>query len=122
MGSLIGLLVGKQLFGKTITEGFARWIVIIGTFLTVLGALAGVWALVKHDIIKGHEQKLEQRAKPATDKAATERANDTIANSKNEEELHNAVHSVPDAAPAGPSHQLACQRLRHIGKHPASCR
>jgi hypothetical protein len=69
-----------------------------------------------------HDQKLEQRAKPATDQAATERAHDTIVTqAKNEQEAHDAVHAVPDAAPAGPSHALACKRLRDHGRHPASC-
>jgi hypothetical protein len=75
-----------------------------------------------HNVVKAHEAAVQNRAAPATDKAATERANDTIANSKHEEELHNAVHSVPDAAPAAPSHALACKRLSNAGKHPASCR
>jgi hypothetical protein len=92
-----------------------------GVLLLILAAFIAV-KIHDHRVIKAHEQELEQRAKPATDKAASERASDTITNAKHEEELHNAVHSVPDAAPAGPSHALACERLRHAGKHSASCR
>jgi threonine dehydrogenase-like Zn-dependent dehydrogenase len=95
---------------------------IIGAGVVFL--LLAIFAAVKihdHRVIAAHEAKLEHRAKPATDQAATERANDTIAQAKNEEEAHNAVHSVPDAAPAGPSHALACKRLRDHGRHPASC-
>lgn len=117
MGSLIGLLVARG-----VSPGLARVIAYAGFAISAFLLLWGAKALYDHAVVAKHEQKLEQRAKPATDKAAAERANDTIANSKNEEELHNAVHSVPDAAPAGPSHALACKRLSNAGKHPASCR
>jgi hypothetical protein len=108
--------------GIGIPERF-RKAAIIGMAIVLLIVIFGA-AKCTYDrsVIKAHEQKLEQRAKPATDKAASERAADTTNNAKREEELHNAVHSVPDAAPAGPSHALACERLRHAGKHPASCR
>jgi hypothetical protein len=101
---------------------FAK-LAVIGSAIVLLVTVFGV-AKCAYDrsVIRQHEQKIEQRAKPATDKAASERARDTIVNLKNEEELHNAVHSVPDAAPAGPSHALACKRLSNAGKHPASCR
>lgn len=89
--------------------------------LALLGALWGFKTLYDHRVVANHEAKVEQRARPATDKAATERANDAINQAKNETEAHDAVHSVPDAAPAGPSHALACQRLRKLGRHPASC-
>ena len=89
--------------------------------LLIGGALWGGKCVYDKNVISKHEQQLQQRAKPATDKAAAERAKDTIAQAKNEKEAHDAVHSVPDAVPAGPSHALACKRLRDRGRHPASC-
>jgi hypothetical protein len=112
-----------SLFGKLGIPPQFRKAALIGTAVVLLIALLAIGKCAyDRSVIRQHEQKLEQRAKPATDKAASERAADTINNAKREEELHNAVHSVPDAAPAGPSHALACERLRHAGKHPASCR
>lgn len=93
----------------------------VGVLLFVLAAFAVV-KIHDHRVVANHEAQIQKRAAPATDRAADERANDTIANAKNEEELHNAVHSVPDAAPAGPSHALACKRLSNAGKHPPACR
>jgi hypothetical protein len=108
-------LLGPK-FGK-----FAKPVVFAILGLLLVAALWGGKCAYDKSIIEKHDAKIIERAKPATDKAADERAKDTIAQAKNEEEAHNAVHSVPDAAPAGPSHALACQRLRKLGRHPASC-
>jgi hypothetical protein len=94
---------------------------IYGVFgLLILAALWGGKCAYDKSVITKHDQKLEQRAKPATDQAATERAHDTIVQAKNEQEAHDAIHAVPDAAPAA-SHALACQRLRKRGHAPAAC-
>lgn len=96
---------------------------LIYAVLTLLAVVAIVVAFRVHDhrVIAANNAKIEARAKPATDQAATERANDTIAIQQNETEAHNAVHSVPDAASAGPSHALQCQRLRKLGRSVAAC-
>lgn len=111
--SLVGGLGIPPQFRKAFVIGMGVLLLLIAIFVAV--------KIHDHNVVKGHEQKLEQRAKPATDRAANERANDTIKNAKSEEEAHNAIHSVPDAAPAGPSHQLACKRLRDHGRRPPSC-
>jgi type II secretory pathway component PulJ len=117
MGTIIGALMARGL-----SEKVARLVAYLGGALLLLGAFAGLVAAYNHHVIGQHEAKIIARAKPATDQAANERAVDTITNAKNEEEAHNAIHSVPDAAPAAPSHQLACQRLRKLGRNPAACR
>ena len=120
MGSIIGSLVGKTIFGRTITEPIARFIATAGLVLILIAAVGGLWAAVKHDVISSHdakaELKTEQKIAPATNNAATARANDTILITQNETEAHNAIHSVPDAAPAAPSVRLGCERLRRSGK------
>jgi type VI protein secretion system component VasK len=122
MVSIIGWLIGKKIFGAVIGEKGARVIATLGLFLLVLGILGTVVAMIRRDAVDDHQAKVERRAAPATDQAAAERARDTIKQAKNEQEAHDAVHSVPDAAPAGPSHALACQRLRKLGRNPPSCR
>jgi choline-glycine betaine transporter len=122
MGSLIGLVAGRTLFGKTITDAAAKWIVSAGLFLAALLFLFGLWSWVKHDIIAQHDAKLEQRAKPATDKAADERANDAIENARNEKEAHDAIAAQPDQPISPTSRALSCKRLHDIGRNPPACR
>lgn len=101
---------------------FAKYAVVAALIALAVAFLSLGKCAYDRSVIKDHEAEIQQRAKPATDKAADERAKDTIAQAKNEQEAHNAVHSVPDTAPAGPSHALACQRLHKLGRNPASCR
>jgi hypothetical protein len=113
---LLGLIVRAG-----VPQRFAKPVLYLAAALALL--VAAIVALRLHDrrVVDQHEAKIEQRARPATDQAATERANDAIANAKNEQEAHDAIHAVPDAAPAAPSHALACERLRKLGRHPAAC-
>jgi hypothetical protein len=90
--------------------------------LALFGALWGLKSLYDHSVIDKHEAKLERRAAPATDKAASERAADTIRNDKHEEDLHDVIAAQPDQPIAPTSRALACQRLRNAGKHPPACR
>lgn len=113
---IIGLLTARGA-----SPALAKAIAYAGLALLILGALWGGKCAYDRSVVNKHEQQIEKRAKPATDQAATERANDTIAIQQNETEAHNAVHSVPDAAPAGPSHALNCQRLRKLGRSVAAC-
>jgi disulfide bond formation protein DsbB len=75
MGTIIGLLTARGL-----SETAARLIAYVGGALLLLGAFAGLVAAYNHHIIGQHEAKIEKRAAPATNQAATERAHDTITN------------------------------------------
>lgn len=108
--------------GWGVPAKFAKPVLIAGLFALALAAFGLGKCAYDRSVISNHEAKIERRAKPATDKAASERATDTIANAKHEQELHDAVHSVPDAPPSGPSHALACKRLRDSGRNPPACR
>lgn len=94
------------------------WVVLV--IVLVLGFGVAKCAYDRH-VEKNYVNKIQERAAPATNQAATERANDTYNNAKKEQERHDAVHSVPDAVPAGPSHALACKRLHDLGRHPPAC-
>lgn len=122
MGSIIGMLVGKQIFGQVIDERLARIIANIGIFLLFAGVLGGVYACVRSDAVSDHEVKIEQRAQPATNKAADERAKDEIHNSKQQEERRDVIEAQPDQPIAPTSRALACKRLSEAGKHPPACR
>ena len=91
----------------------------------VLLLVGAIFAAVKlHDrrVVASHEAQIQQRAAPATDQAATERANDTIATTRHEEELHNVIAAQPDQPIAPTSHALSCKRLHDAGRNPPACR
>lgn len=117
MGGLVALALKLG-----IAPRFAKFAVIAALVFGTLTLLGIAKCTYDRNLIKSHEAKIQERARPATDKASEERARDTIVQAKNEQEAHNAIHSVPDAAPAGPSHALACERLRKRGNAPAACR
>lgn len=117
MGSLIGLLIARGW-----SERAARVISYAGLVLLLLGASAGLVAAYNHRVIGRYQQKQEQRARPATDKAADERANDATANAKHEQEMHDVIAAQPDQPIAPTSRALACERLRRAGRHPPACR
>jgi predicted lipid-binding transport protein (Tim44 family) len=122
MGSLIGLLVGKQIFGKVISERMARVIAHAGLFLLVAALIVGVIVWIRRDAVDDHEAKIAQRAAPATDRAASERATDTIANSRSAQERHDVIAAQPDQPIAPTSHALSCKRLRDAGVDSPACR
>jgi hypothetical protein len=105
-----------------VSQRFAK-IAVIASVVTLLIVGLGV-AKCAYDasVIENHEQKIEQRARPATDKAADERANDTIANAKSEQEMHNAIAAQPDQPIAPTTRALSCERLRRAGRTPPACR
>jgi ABC-type nickel/cobalt efflux system permease component RcnA len=117
MGTIIGALVAKGL-----SEKVARAIAYAGLALVIILAMWGGKRAYDRSVIAHHEATIARKAAKATDQAATERAADTIANAKHQQELHDAIHSVPDAPPAGPSHALACKRLHDLGRDPPACR
>lgn len=118
MGALIGAIIARTGW----SEAIARAAAYASLALVVLGASWGAKCAYDHAVIAKHDAKVQQQATKATDQAATERANDTIAVAKSEQEKHDVIHSVPDAAPAGPSHALACKRLHDLGRDPPACR
>lgn len=74
-------------------------------------------------LIRDHDAAREAVAKGARDQAADQRAADTIANAKNEKDLHDAIDAAPRGGELSPAaHALACERLRKLGRIPAACR
>lgn len=114
MGTIIGFFVSKGL-----SEKAARALSYVGLFLLIGGTLLGLKLAYDHRLIANHdlknEVKVQKKLQPANDHAANDRAANTIAINQTETEAHNAIHSVPDAAPAAPSVRLGCDRLRRAG-------
>jgi hypothetical protein len=101
---------------------FAAPLIYAFYIIVAVGGFFGLKALYDSSVINKHEQKIERRAAPATNRAADQRANDTITNTKNEEEMHNVIAAQPDQPIAPTSHARACLQLRRAGRSSAACR
>lgn len=117
MGSLIGLLVARGL-----SERAARALAYVGLLLLILSMIGGGVALVRHDAVSDYQTKIEKKAAKAVDQAASERANDAIANAKSEQEMHDVIQAQPDQPIAPTTRALSCERLRRAGRTPPACR
>lgn len=118
MGSLIGWIIARTGW----SEALARFAATAGLFVIVLGAVGGVIAAIRHDAVSDHQVKVERRAAPATEQAATERSTDAIATATHEQEFHDAIAAQPDQPIAPTSHALACKRLHDARRDPPACR
>lgn len=117
MGTAITYLIAKGL-----PEKWARVILIAGLFVAVLAAGLALKLAYDHHVIKVNNQKVEKRAAPATDQAATERATETVAIAQHEQEMHHEIAAQPDQPIAPTSHTRACEQLRRAGRNPPACR
>lgn len=108
--------------GLGIPAPFRKAAVIVVGALLALGIFFGAKAIYDRSVINKHEQKIERRVAPANDKAASRRANDAIANSRSEQEMHNVIAAQPDQPISPTSHALACERLRRAGRSSPACR
>lgn len=110
------------LIAQGLSLRIAKLIVYIGLPILAFLLLWGAKALYDRSVVDRHEQKVEQRARPATDKAADERASDTIKNAETEKGMHDAIAAQPDQPIAPTSRALSCERLRKLGRNPPACR
>jgi hypothetical protein len=117
MGWLIGELISRTGW----SERTVRGLMTLGAFLLLCGILGGVVACVRKSGADAYVAKAETRARPATDAAANQRADDHIRQAANEQEKHDVIHAAPDAPPSAPSLALNCKRLRDLGRRPAAC-
>jgi hypothetical protein len=118
MGTFIAWLMLKTGWSEKAARAAAH----VALILLVLAILGGVVAFIRKDAVDDHQAKVERRAAPATDKAATERARDTIATTRHEQELHDVIAAEPDQPIAPTSRALACKRLHDAGRDPPACR
>jgi hypothetical protein len=122
MGTIIGMLVGKSIFGRVIGERGARAIAYTGLILLIAALVGGVIAWIRSDAVSDHEIKIERRARPATDAAADERAKDAIRTDHQAQERHDVIAAQPDQPIAPTSRALSCKRLRDAGIDSPACR
>lgn len=115
------LTFAEGLLGPQFAKFAKPLIWLVAALLLALAAYA-VLKIHDHRVVAASQAKVVQRAAPATDQAATERANDTVAITQHEQEQHNAIAAQPDQPIAPTSHVRACDQLRRAGRTPPACR
>lgn len=106
-----------------VPERFRRAAAIAATIIAALALLAVLKGCYDRSVIRDHEADREAAADGARETAADERVNDAATDSANERELHHAIDTAPQGGTLSPAaHALACERLRKLGRVPASCR
>ncbi len=118
----MGFLISKIIaFG--IPSKFARPVAYAAIIAILIAILAAGKCSYDRAVVAKHEAKIEARARPATDKAADERARDTIAAANNERITRDEIAAQPDQPIAPSSRVLSCKRLSNAGRDlPAACR
>jgi hypothetical protein len=105
-----------------VPQRFAKVSVIVTLIVLLIVGFGVAKCAYDKRVIEDHEAGIAKRAAPATNKAASERANDTIRQSQNEKEAHDAIAAQPDQPIAPTSRALACKRLRDNGINSPACR
>lgn len=111
------------LFGKQVSDRVSRILGIITLGVVMLSLLGIGKCAYDGAVIAKYEAKKEAKAAPAREAAADQRLEDQIINTKNEEELIDAIEAAPQGGTLSPAARaLACQRLRKLGRIPPACR
>lgn len=120
MGSIIGLLVGKSLFGHVIGEKLARAIAYAGLVLLIVGAIGTAKCAYDRGVIRKHEQKAElkqvKRERKADAQLEQQKDTDAAAKAQRQKELEDATKGIPDRAPSARQRAIACSELRREAK------
>jgi hypothetical protein len=114
----------RLLVGRGVAQGTAERIAKPLLGLIALIALAGMlWGAVTiHDrhVITNHDANANgaiiAKTTPANDRAADQRANDTITLNAQAQETRDAIAKAPESTPSPAAVVLNCRRLRLAGK------
>lgn len=109
------------LFTRLVGQRFAKPAAIGSAILLLIALLSIGKCVYDRHVVATYVDKVQVKASHATDKAADQRAKDTIRNDQNEKELHDAINAAPGGTPSPAAHALSCKRLHKIGRYPASC-
>ena len=125
MGAIIGMLVGKQIFGQVIGEKAARAIAYVGLALAALAVFLVAKAIYDHSVIAHHEaqQQVRQvtRERTADANLTNQIGRDQADHQQRQQEIDNATRNIPDQAPSARQRARAClelQRQARLGGKP----
>ena len=81
-----------------------------------------VWrSMDRRDAVSDAAAKVEAKAAPARETAATERLNDTLTIQDRQKERDHAAEAIPDSRPDDRELRRRCRQLRDSGRTPAAC-
>ena len=116
---IIRALVGRGVQQAT-AEKVAKPLLGMVLLIALAGLLWGAVAIHDRHVVTAHDANANAaviaRTTPANDRAADQRANDTITIARTEKDAHDAIAKAPESAPSAAAQQLACHRLRLAGK------
>lgn len=120
MGSLIGMLVGRRIFGKVIGEKAARAIAYIGLALLIVMVLGIAKCSYDASVIEDYtaEQRADQaeRERGADKKLNDQKQLDEAAAAQRKKEIEDATRNIPDQKPSARQRARACVELRREAK------
>lgn len=107
-----------------VAERFRKPLGYLTALIVAIALLSLLRAIYEHHVIARHDEKIAAAASGARERSAEEAATDTIINTRNEKDLHDAIDKAPpgDGRITPAAHALACERLRKIGRIPEACR
>jgi hypothetical protein len=126
MGALVGMLVGKTIFGRVISEPVARFLVGLGLFIAALAVVGLGKVMYDRAVIAHHNLKADAKLVKAERKADTnlvqQKVADDAAAAARKQEITDATRNIPDQAPSARQRARVCIELRRQHeKLPASC-
>jgi hypothetical protein len=120
MGTIIGWLVGKKLFGTVLGEKAARAIAYIALAAVLIGGFFAGKAIYDRSVIAHHDaaQQLDQakRERSADANLHAQQGRDSAAAEQRTQEIDHATTGIPDQAPSARQHARACLELRRQAK------
>ena len=116
---IIRALVGRGIAQGT-AEKVAKPLLYLIALIAVVGMLWGAVAIHDRRVVTAHDANANAaviaRTTPANDRAADQRANDTITIAQTEQGTHDAIAKAPESTPSPAAVVLNCRRLRLAGK------
>lgn len=110
MGSIIGLLAGKTIFGKVISDRMARIIAMAGLFLVILAVLYGAKCSYDRKLIGAHDAKQTAATAVADRKADTKAADQRRVDDARVTQETAQLEKVQANAPTDTARRLARHR------------
>lgn len=93
--------------------------ILVGMAFALIFLCVGLKSCYDDGVVDEHETEVKaevlERKQEADEKASEQRAKDSVANTKRDEERKDAIAKATDEPPSDASRRLGCERLRQAG-------